>query len=253
MKDLLKWIWGKMNENKEKTALIAYFFFFFLFAYTYLRIYECNQKSFVFAKDINETKIQERVLRSNEEKTKLEFIISALDSVHKKIIFNKQVPDSVYQEPFNPYSQGYRYKIDDTFIDFTVSEIQQVRKKDNAIHNIYVWNDSMYINRTVNYRIESFPYDSLSVISNIIDIDKENIKSEIELLEQEKIHADWRFIDFLYFSAMTQTTIGYGDILPNSSFVRFLVMIQALLGVICTVFFVMEYSKKRRNKQNASR
>ncbi|HEY6769659.1 MAG TPA: potassium channel family protein [Candidatus Sulfotelmatobacter sp.] len=40
----------------------------------------------------------------------------------------------------------------------------------------------------------------------------------------------WSFIDFLYFSTMTQTTVGYGDILPNSSAVRKVVMLQVLVG-----------------------
>lgn len=40
----------------------------------------------------------------------------------------------------------------------------------------------------------------------------------------------WSVWDFLYFSAMIQTTVGLGDILPNSSRVRALVALQAFLG-----------------------
>ena len=40
----------------------------------------------------------------------------------------------------------------------------------------------------------------------------------------------WTFVDFLYFSTITQTTVGYGDILPNSSAVRVVVICQILLG-----------------------
>lgn len=39
-------------------------------------------------------------------------------------------------------------------------------------------------------------------------------------------------LDFLYFSAVTITTLGYGDILPNSSMVRGLVMMESILGAI---------------------
>jgi voltage-gated potassium channel len=45
-------------------------------------------------------------------------------------------------------------------------------------------------------------------------------------------------LDFLYFSAVTVTTVGYGDILPNSSYVRILVMVEALLGVTLIGGFV---------------
>jgi voltage-gated potassium channel len=40
------------------------------------------------------------------------------------------------------------------------------------------------------------------------------------------------FADFLYFSASTITTVGYGDIVPNSTRVRILVMGELLAGII---------------------
>ncbi|MCP4369993.1 MAG: two pore domain potassium channel family protein, partial [Deltaproteobacteria bacterium] len=33
-----------------------------------------------------------------------------------------------------------------------------------------------------------------------------------------------RLVDFLYFSVITCTTVGYGDILPNSTLTRFIVI-----------------------------
>lgn len=38
--------------------------------------------------------------------------------------------------------------------------------------------------------------------------------------------------DFLYFSAVTISTLGYGDILPNSTVIRILVMTEVLFGMI---------------------
>jgi hypothetical protein len=40
----------------------------------------------------------------------------------------------------------------------------------------------------------------------------------------------WSFLDFLYFSAITQTTVGYGDILPNATAVRMVVVLQILVS-----------------------
>lgn len=48
----------------------------------------------------------------------------------------------------------------------------------------------------------------------------------------------YSLVDFLYFSAVTITTVGYGDILPNSTRVRSLVMAEALLGIVCIGAFV---------------
>lgn len=43
--------------------------------------------------------------------------------------------------------------------------------------------------------------------------------------------------NFMYFSAVTITTLGYGDILPNSTLVRILVMFETTFGVVITGMF----------------
>lgn len=43
--------------------------------------------------------------------------------------------------------------------------------------------------------------------------------------------------NFLYFSAVTITTLGYGDILPNSTMVRVLVMLETIFGVVIIGMF----------------
>lgn len=56
-------------------------------------------------------------------------------------------------------------------------------------------------------------------------------------------------IDFLYFSAVTITTLGYGDILPNSSLVRGLVMTETMIGAIIlaiSISFLYDRIKNRR-------
>lgn len=44
--------------------------------------------------------------------------------------------------------------------------------------------------------------------------------------------------NFLYFSSVTITTLGYGDILPNSTIVRILVMFETIFGVVIIGMFV---------------
>jgi hypothetical protein len=43
-------------------------------------------------------------------------------------------------------------------------------------------------------------------------------------------HDIWSFWDFLYFSAVSQTTVGFGDILPNATGIRLLVVSQIVTG-----------------------
>lgn len=53
--------------------------------------------------------------------------------------------------------------------------------------------------------------------------------------------------DFLYFSAVTMTTLGYGDILPNSTKVRKMVMAETLLGMIFMGALISSLFTKSKN------
>lgn len=45
----------------------------------------------------------------------------------------------------------------------------------------------------------------------------------------------WSYWDFFYFSSISQTTVGYGDILPNSVVIRMLVVVQVLISYVLLV------------------
>ena len=42
----------------------------------------------------------------------------------------------------------------------------------------------------------------------------------------------WSYWDFVYFSGSALTTVGFGDILPNNTEVRMLVLLEVLFGVL---------------------
>lgn len=70
----------------------------------------------------------------------------------------------------------------------------------------------------------------------IIDLKKE-IASNTELLRKELAGTDRRafnLLDFVYFSFVTVTTLGYGDIVPNTTWIRLLIVGQILFG-LCLV------------------
>lgn len=48
----------------------------------------------------------------------------------------------------------------------------------------------------------------------------------------------WSFPDFLYFSLITQSTVGYGDILPNSTVVRLIVASQIWASYVILVVLI---------------
>jgi voltage-gated potassium channel len=83
-------------------------------------------------------------------------------------------------------------------------------------------------------------------ISNAINYFDDAI--EIIYNYETKSQFKYPLIDFLYFSAVTITTLGYGDILPNSSWVRGLVMSETIIGAIIlaiSISFLYDRIKSR--------
>lgn len=69
----------------------------------------------------------------------------------------------------------------------------------------------------------------------------QNIEAEMRQNETERARlnqqlknsqAELNYWDFFYFSTITQTSTGYGDILPNSRMVRGVVTLQIIFGLI---------------------
>lgn len=69
---------------------------------------------------------------------------------------------------------------------------------------------------------------------------------------------DWSWLDSLYFSVITLTTIGYGDFSPQTDLGKLFTMayiiigVALILGFVNTLFFHYkeEARKKRNNKKN---
>ncbi len=76
------------------------------------------------------------------------------------------------------------------------------------------------------------PADWQGVIPRILKKLKSKEQREARRLETLATTAPdvWSYWDFLYFSTIVQTTVGFGDILPNSTLIRMLVVIHILIG-----------------------
>jgi ion channel len=60
---------------------------------------------------------------------------------------------------------------------------------------------------------------------------RNRLRSQAALSADLRRDPRWEFLDFCYFSVVTMTTVGYGDIVPNNSVVRLCVTAQAVIGV----------------------
>ncbi|MCK5059517.1 MAG: two pore domain potassium channel family protein, partial [Candidatus Aminicenantes bacterium] len=52
------------------------------------------------------------------------------------------------------------------------------------------------------------------------------------LFEAKHINEIWSGFSFLYYSVVTFTTLGFGDIIPKSGWLQFWVMLEVTLGYI---------------------
>ncbi len=85
-------------------------------------------------------------------------------------------------------------------------------------------------------------FDFTKIIAELTGDSKESIDNYDRLLksldenfpEAEQVS----FLNFLYFSVITQMTVGYGDILPNNELARFFVILQTVTSTIWLVFVI---------------
>ena len=82
----------------------------------------------------------------------------------------------------------------------------------------------------------------IRALSEIYQTKIKRLRSQIESTISKR--PEWDFLDFCYFSSMTQTSAGFGEIIPNTSFVRVIVLSQAVLGIIYIGFVISFIANK---------
>lgn len=98
---------------------------------------------------------------------------------------------------------------------------------------------SEHFEEEVKHEIRGLP-DILSYSTHFLD------DSFLILKKIVDGHYEYPLLDFLYFSAITITTVGYGDILPHDSMVRVLVMAESLLGVLILGIFLTTIGNRKK-------
>jgi hypothetical protein len=175
--------------------------------------------------------------------TQLNAVNKLYDSLSHVNYYMKLKPGSFGWEVATFNIDGYTYEFDHSS-NWTVIGSNRYWKMDQ----FFIFNDNGNLVFQDTFRVEG----PLITLSNTKQFEKEidsifspstEMYSKI-LLEirnrfksaQSARQSLWKFIDFVYFSTVTQTTLGYGDILPNSAVVRMFVIIQVISGILIIVF-----------------
>lgn len=114
----------------------------------------------------------------------------------------------------------------------------------NAKLTTYIWIEKekfKYADKYIKILGMRSKYYPTEIIRNLLNASVNYIDNDYKIVEEIQQHSfKYPIVDFMYFSAITITTLGYGDILPNSSFIRVIVMIETLIGVILIGLFVSQ-------------
>lgn len=212
------------------SSYIAFVVLVFIFALIYHEIYKRDNGSFTIQSEVDSTQ-KKRMLQGKEGLSKK---LRVLNEVYNEIT-NK---DLVYQKTSSRafrLSSGHSFTVAQTVNGLTSEEIAAytitVHLKTNK-NESYGFETVMFCeNPPVSVPREIFPdkpSDSIFLFKTIM----QQIGRELNTLKA------WNYIDFLYFSVITQTTIGFGDIIPNNTRVRTFVIVQALLSSLILIVIV---------------
>ena len=205
-------------------VLVLYIINVFIFAGIYYATYRGNLQSFAFNADISKT--QAETYKCDLEKT--------IADAYKTIEALKQLQGKLASrtEPLKiPQYNKTIIESDDYIFDYHHGPLSHLRASLTYFH-LHIWDknkanvwyfDSRYIDIFK-------PPDLIKEVARTID----SYQSTLEALAGPTPEF-WSYWDFLYFSTITQTTVGYGDILPNSTRVRKLVVYQTMIGLVILV------------------
>lgn len=144
----------------------------------------------------------------------------------------------------------------DSFKEKQNLDLNSISEKDIKKNDkYYIWVDNNFFNENniaASTLYSENSYHDISLVKPLLALSVNYLNNDIDIIRDYETNKNFIYplTDFLYFSAITITTLGYGDILPNSSLVRGLVMIEVLFGVIIiAIFLSSSYDRLKEFKE----
>jgi hypothetical protein len=238
--------WKRSKPARIRALVVIFLSIILIYASIYYVVFKIDTTSFAFSSSITEGKAMEQFSTSFAELADLNeklYILTILDSD----------PNIAYQAVSHP-NPDVDYQIDNahrikSYEYFDLNIAVQTDNVNRMIHvlELYHGTESYKLSETISIDAEGRAINSLfykdsiesfhSQVRAVISIlGKRRSESAVSIHNSVANLPELNLIDFCYFSTVTMTTLGYGDILPNSGTVRFIVMSQGVLGVLFVGF-----------------
>lgn len=258
----------KNNGKKYKIFILVCLFISIdlLFASVYYQVYLLSPSYFNVSNSIHNGKMLNEYNTEFEllqESNKKMLLLSLFQAESDKIIPALQLFKSKTNS-FLGYLITYTgdsYKLND---EYTYNFSKMVMNSTEFYDVMYALSFTDTLKRRITITDKSFVINSNKlVVQELFDSDNKSkffsetnyIISQLRLEQKSHINAlnnillvnaNLSFLDFFYFSTITITTTGYGDITPNSRLVRLIVSIQALFGILYIAFALMLFTKNSK-------
>jgi hypothetical protein len=229
---------------------IIYFIAIFVFAQVYYHFYQKDRKNFSFNSDILSSQRELIKIQVDTEErelnTRLFYLrklladlksksVTPVNIVEPKPLVNVRSTITGHDYAFSLHSIGDEAAGIGSWMKLTIKENPLLESYDFRVST-----DTSFIGTKTTE-------DWISLSNFLIQTTEKNltpIQNRQTTFGQTQPDV-WGFWDFVYFSAITQTTVGYGDILPNSRLVRIIVLVQIAFSIIIIVFVVNIITSRR--------
>lgn len=170
----------------------------------------------------------------------------------QELMYFKPIEEIIFASDFYQSTILYKYQL-------TLYKVSEDSEKDifkpvesenemEALETIFIWSIRK-INPVVKENEEIYYIPTSYGLHAIIEYSFSMPDQSIWSFKEVQLGTvPYPIIDFLYFSAVTLTTLGYGDILPNSSLTRAFVMLEALIGLILIGVFIARVLEHKDEK-----
>lgn len=237
-----------------------------VFGLIYFLIYKTSPKHFLFNNEISQFQVYEdsiemlsKLQRLNAEIYRREIAITEFKTIDHQNWESTESLENVNSSTVSGQYEKRRFQCKGKshllILEEITSEIQDLRVDNNVtiptklIRFSMIRNNDQELIFHVNSDLTRYEKDlslELSTIKNYINDLELDFKDRIESnqivinnLETSSLDGpSWNFIDFAYFSLVSLPIGTYGDVLPNSTTVRFLIIMQTLINLYILIYLI---------------